>query len=53
MNQTHTPPRSVRVSDDLWRRAKAQAKKDGVHLSSVIVAYLENYVSEDEDSGAE
>jgi len=36
--------RSVRVSDQLWLKAMAKAKKNGMTLSEVIVDFLKEYV---------
>lgn len=43
-NQPKTPPRSVRVSDDLWSAAKAKAEERGETVTDVIVRALERYV---------
>lgn len=44
VKDTHTPPRSVRVDDDLWRQAKAKAASEGRTVSDVVVAALRRYV---------
>jgi predicted HicB family RNase H-like nuclease len=37
--------RSVRVSDQLWRKAQAKARKEGKSLSeAIIVDFLKEYV---------
>jgi predicted HicB family RNase H-like nuclease len=36
--------RSVRVSDQLWRKAQAKARKEGKSLSEAIVDFLKEYV---------
>jgi len=38
-------PRSVKVSDELWRAAQAKADERGEYLSEVIRRALERYVS--------
>ena len=38
-------PRSVKVSDDLWRAAQAKADERGEYLSEVIRKALERYVA--------
>jgi hypothetical protein len=44
MKDTHTPPRSVRVPDDLWRAAQEKAARRGETLTNVIRRALERYV---------
>ena len=39
-----TMPRSVRVPDDLWHAALAQAHKDGRTLTDVVIEALRAYV---------
>jgi hypothetical protein len=39
-----TPPRSVRVPEDLWQAAKACAEDKGETVSDVLVRALTNYV---------
>jgi predicted HicB family RNase H-like nuclease len=36
--------RSVRVSEQLWRRAQAKAKAEGKTISEVIVDFLKEFV---------
>ena len=36
--------RSVRVSDQLWRKAQARAKSEGKTVSEVIVDFLKEFV---------
>ena len=43
MNPKHTPPRSIRVDDELWAAAKATAEAEGKTLTDVITAYLRRY----------
>lgn len=38
-----TPQRSIRISDELWRKAKEKAESENKNISEVIVAYLKNY----------
>lgn len=40
----HTPPRSVRVGEALWREAKAVAELRGETLTDVITDALRRYV---------
>lgn len=47
MKATHTPPRSVRVPDDLWNRAKAQAEKREETVSDVVIRALQEYAPEE------
>jgi hypothetical protein len=44
MERGTTPPRSVRVPDDLWQAAKARAEDRGETVSDVLVRALTNYV---------
>ncbi len=39
----HTPPRSVRVPDDIWEAAKTAAEKRGETVTDAIVRYLKKY----------
>lgn len=43
MKPTHTPLRSVRVPDEVWEAAKAEAERRGETVSGVIVRYLRRY----------
>jgi macrodomain Ter protein organizer (MatP/YcbG family) len=43
MKDTHTPPRSVRVPDELWEKAKAEAERRGETVTDAIVRYLTRY----------
>ena len=38
--------RSVAIPDALWQRAQARADRDGVKVSAVVRAALEEYVKE-------
>lgn len=38
--------RSVRVSDQLWVKAKAKAKAEGKTVSEVIVDFLKGFVND-------
>ncbi len=40
----NTPPRSVRVPDDLWRNAQEIALTRGETVTAVITRALERYV---------
>lgn len=40
-----TPLRNVRVSDELWNAAMAEAKEEGRSLTDVIVSDLHRYVN--------
>lgn len=44
MRETHTPPRSVRIPDELWQAAKTKAAENGETVTDVIVRALERYV---------
>lgn len=45
MKETHTPPRSVRIEDELWEAVKAKAALEGRTLTDVITAALRRYVA--------
>ena len=46
MARTYTPPRSVRVSTDLWQAAQARAAERGETVTDVIVRALNRYVKQ-------
>jgi hypothetical protein len=39
----NTPPRSVRVPDDVWTAAKAAADHKGESVSEAVVRFLRRY----------
>lgn len=39
--------RSIRVSENLWSKAKAKASNEQMTLSEVIVDFLKEYVKDD------
>lgn len=41
---THTPPRSIRVEESLWREAKEIAARRGETLTDVLTEALRRYV---------
>lgn len=43
MKETHTPPRSIRVPDDVWRAAQAQAARRGETVTDAVVRFLRRY----------
>jgi hypothetical protein len=43
-NQPKTTIRGMRISDDLWNRAKAKAADEGTDVSTVVRALLEDWV---------
>jgi len=43
-NAPKTPTRTVRVSDELWIAAQAQAAEQGITVTSVIIEALEKFV---------
>lgn len=45
MKPTHTPPRSVRVPDDIWAAAKVEAESRGETVTDAIVRFLRRYGS--------
>ena len=47
-NAPKTPTRTIRVPDDLWRATQKKAASEGVTVTSVIIASLEEYVKGDE-----
>lgn len=53
-NAPKTPTRTVRVDDDLWQAVQAQAKIDGITVTSVIIDALLRYLTDaksDDDNG--
>jgi len=40
----HTPPRSVRIPNDLWEAAKVRAEERGETVTDVITRCLKRYV---------
>lgn len=44
MKDTHTPPRSIRVPDELWQKAKVEAERRGETVTDAIVRMLTRYV---------
>lgn len=43
-NPTHTPRRSIRISEALWAAAQEKAAERGETVTDVIVRALERYV---------
>ena len=43
-NAPKTPTRTIRVAESLWKPAQLKAAKEGVTLTSVILAALEAYL---------
>lgn len=43
MKATHTPPRSIRVPDDVWESAKAEAERRGETVTEAVVRFLRRY----------
>jgi len=41
-----TPTRTIRVDDDLWEAVQAQAKVDGVTVTSIIIDGLLRYLTD-------
>ena len=44
MKLTHTPPRSIRVPDDLWDSAKEEAARRGETVTDAVNRALRRYV---------
>jgi predicted transcriptional regulator len=44
MKDTHTPPRSIRVDDELWNAVKATAAAEGRTVTDVVTSALRRYV---------
>lgn len=42
-SKKYDPPRSVRVSDELWERARRRAIFEGVNISQVVALLVEGY----------
>lgn len=45
-----TPVRNLRVSDDVWERALAIARRNGETITAVIVRALEAYIAKHDDT---
>ena len=43
MKDTHTPPRSVRVPDQRWEKAKLAAAQKGETVTDAVNRFLERY----------
>lgn len=41
---THTPRRSIRISEALWQEAQTKAAERGETVTDVVVRALERYV---------
>lgn len=48
-NKPKTPVRTVRVEDEIWEPAKAQAKSEGRNLSEVIRELLAEWIDPNKD----
>jgi predicted HicB family RNase H-like nuclease len=46
-NAPKTPTRTIRVSDTLWKAAQAKAALEGVSITSVVIAALEDYLTKE------
>jgi len=43
VNPHHTPPRSIRVPDDVWQSAKLAAADRGETVTDAVVRFLRRY----------
>lgn len=43
MRPTHTPPRSIRVPDEIWNAAKEAAERRGETVTDAVVRFLTRY----------
>ncbi|MCE5290979.1 MAG: hypothetical protein LLG14_17325 [Nocardiaceae bacterium] len=43
MKPSHTPPRSIRVPDDVWQSAKSAAADRGETVTDAVVRFLRRY----------
>lgn len=43
MKQSHTPPRSIRVPEDVWQLAKSVAAERGETVTDAVVRFLRRY----------
>ena len=46
-NAPKTPTRTLRVSDDLWVAVQKKAAREKVTVTSVIIKYLEEYLTKE------
>ena len=47
-NAPKTPTRTIRVSDELWTSVQAKAASNKVTVTSIIIAALEKYLTDEE-----
>lgn len=40
---THTPPRTIRVPDAVWKAARAEAERRGESVSDAVNRFLRRY----------
>lgn len=52
-NDPKTPPRTMRISDDVWEPAKARAASEGVATSTVVRRALIDYLGLKDVRGVE
>ena len=38
-----TPPRSIRIPDEIWQAAKARAAREGTTVTAIIMKALRRY----------
>lgn len=43
MKPTHTPPRSIRIPDEVWNAAKTEAAQRGETVTDAVVRFLTRY----------
>ena len=43
MKDTHTKPRSMRIPDDVWEAAKAEAERRGETVTDAVLRFLRRY----------
>lgn len=44
MRETHTPGRTVRIPEDVWKAAQARAAERGETMTAVIERALKRYI---------
>jgi hypothetical protein len=45
--ETHTPPRAIRISDDLWHKFTEAADRAGMERAGLVREFIRWYVGEE------
>jgi hypothetical protein len=52
VKDTHTPPRSIRVEEDLWNAAGREAERRGETRTDAIIKFLRRYTRDTPSAAA-